>query len=154
MSPFLTSFNYAPGANDPHSLALFAEIREQLQGQPAIANASMFIGQLGAIVERFLAGSVAIRLDDAFATDLIVPVLLTFANTQALDAGGMSLQLDANGKSVLKNGSSFDMSVTRVGKGDVGARRSRPGGTDHRRVGISDHRFAQRLGWRPRSGGC
>ena len=115
MSPFLTSFSYGPGASDTESIDLAVEIREQLQGQPAIANANMFIGQLKTTTGPFLAGSVGVQLDDAFPTPVAVPVLLTFANTQPLDAGGISLKVDLQGRAVLQNESSFDMLVARVG---------------------------------------
>jgi hypothetical protein len=114
LTSFLTSFRYMEGVIDPHNISLSVEIKEQLGGTPAVANANLFIAQLRGS-HPFLMGTVGIRLDDAFSTPINVPVLLNFSQTQANSPAGLTLRLDeANQKAVLENGSSFDLRVSRI----------------------------------------
>ncbi|WP_156797103.1 hypothetical protein [Nitrosomonas sp. Is79A3] len=115
VTPFLTSFHFVNEATDLHGVTLSTEIREQVGGTPAVANANMFIAQLRITHEPFLTGMLGIRLDDAFPIPIEVPVLLNFTNTQTNGSAGMALRVDeANQKAILENGSSFDLFVTRI----------------------------------------
>jgi hypothetical protein len=112
---FLTSSRFLNSATSGNCISLFAEVKEQAGGTPAIANTNMFLSQLRTAKEPFLVGTVKVLLDDVFHTDVISGVCLSFTNTQADGPAGLELHHDnQTGKLTLKNASAADLRVTRV----------------------------------------
>lgn len=109
-TPFLTTATYAHG-DQAQTFSFTVEIEDNAQAAPAVASANLFIKQLSASAEPYLAGRVRIKLDDAYEYPVEAGMVLNFNVTGGGNEIGYAISPDGSSV-VLTNISPLDLNVT------------------------------------------
>lgn len=97
----------------PKAFSLVIQVRDDENGSPAVANANILIKQLCLDQEPFLAGSIALKLDDFYPDPVEAKVILNF-HRSAGDPSEVSFVLNEAAQTVdVANHSAFDLRVPR-----------------------------------------
>ncbi|HCI79624.1 MAG TPA: hypothetical protein DHW02_08035 [Ktedonobacter sp.] len=111
LTPFKSSCTYATGTL-PHTFSVVVEIQDDPTALPAVANANLFIKQLAATVEPYLAGQFGIKLDDYYTPAVEANSVLNFSMTGGTDELSFTND-EATQTIVLTNRSPLDLLLTR-----------------------------------------